>query len=256
MKVLAAFFVICYVMICSTLSIVRSFDLNIPVEHSVDGTHFTVAGSLQGSLFDLGVSRGEQLTLLRNDLTSQEQQSLVELVRRNGMYKVRMPSDPNADSPKLLTSIPARCLVSTGLQDHLQLHATSSGKFVGLNYDYARHPCFTESDVAMPSDLNFPQSSAVPVWLPVAASSLQKTEPTFAEGLKGAAGKSGRPGSGAPKDGKAGDEKPPVEDNRHWLVKNWMIALPLAFVAINVFGAVMGPQEAAEPAGAPVGRRR
>jgi hypothetical protein len=26
--------------------------------------------------------------------------------------------------------------------------------------------------------------------------------------------------------------------------------------AINVFGAVMGPQEAAEPAGAPVGRRR
>jgi hypothetical protein len=48
MKVLAAFFVI-----CSTLSIVRSFDLNIPVEHSVDGTHFTVAGSLQGSLFDL-----------------------------------------------------------------------------------------------------------------------------------------------------------------------------------------------------------
>jgi hypothetical protein len=38
-----------------------------------------------------GVSRGEQLTLLRNDLTSQEQQSLVELVRRNGQVSILSP---------------------------------------------------------------------------------------------------------------------------------------------------------------------
>jgi len=64
----------------------------------------------------------------------------------------------------------------------MQLHATSSGKFVGLNYDYARHPCFLESEVALPGNLNFPESSSVPVWLPVAASSLQKKEATLAEG--------------------------------------------------------------------------
>jgi len=50
-------------------------------------------------------------------------------------------------------------------------------------------------------------------------------------GLKGAAGKPGKPGSGAPAiGGKAGEGEPPVEDTRPWLVKNWMIALPLAFV--------------------------
>ena len=34
-------------------SLAQGLDFNTPVEHSLDGTHFTVAGSLQGSLFDL-----------------------------------------------------------------------------------------------------------------------------------------------------------------------------------------------------------
>ena len=34
-------------------SLVKGLDFHTPVEHSLDGTHFTVAGSLQGSLFDL-----------------------------------------------------------------------------------------------------------------------------------------------------------------------------------------------------------
>ena len=37
-----------------------------------------------GGLCLQGFSRGEQLTLLRNDLTSQEQQALAELVQRDG----------------------------------------------------------------------------------------------------------------------------------------------------------------------------
>jgi hypothetical protein len=88
-------------------------DLNTPIEHSLDGKHFTIAGSLQGSLFDLGVSRGEQLTLLRKDMTSQEQQALAELVRNDGVYKLRLSADPSRkDSPKLLTSIPAKTISS------------------------------------------------------------------------------------------------------------------------------------------------
>lgn len=50
-------------------------------------------------------------------------------------------------------------------------------------------------------------------------------------GSKGAGARSGQPASGgAAKGGKAGEGEPPVEDTRPWLVKNWMIALPLAFV--------------------------
>ena len=38
------------------------------------------------------------------------------------MYKVRIASDPSReDSPMISTSIPARCLVSAGMQDHLQV---------------------------------------------------------------------------------------------------------------------------------------
>jgi hypothetical protein len=120
---------------------------------------------------------------------------------------------------------------------------------VGLNYDYARHPCLAGTEVALPGDLNFPESSSVPVWLPVAASITQKAQPAPAAGSKGAGARSGQPASGgAAKGGKAGEGEPPVEDTRPWLVKNWMIALPLAFVAINIAGAVMGPQEAPAPA--------
>lgn len=66
----------------------------------------------------------------------------------------------------------------------VQLHATSSGNFVGLNYDYARHPCLAGTEVALPGDLNFPESSSVPVWLPVAASITQKAQPAPAAGTK------------------------------------------------------------------------
>ena len=37
------------------------------------------------------------------------------------MYKLRIQADPSdASSPKLLTSIPARCLASAGFKDNLQ----------------------------------------------------------------------------------------------------------------------------------------
>lgn len=42
------------------------------------------------------------------------------LLRR--VYKVRIPSDPGSeDSPRISTSIPAKCLISSGMQDHLQV---------------------------------------------------------------------------------------------------------------------------------------
>ena len=59
----------------------------------------------------------------------------------------------------------------------VQLHATPSGKFVGLNYDFARHPCTSESEVALPGDLSFPESTMVPVWLPATASITSKAPP-------------------------------------------------------------------------------
>ena len=64
----------------------------------------------------------------------------------------------------------------------VQIHAAPSGRFIGINYDYASHPCSPEADVQMPSELSFPESSSVPVWMPVSVSILRKGESAFAAG--------------------------------------------------------------------------
>ena len=49
------------------------------------------------------------------------------------MYKLRIQADPSdASSPKLLTSIPARCLASAGFKDNLQ--ASTMTHLVLLRY--------------------------------------------------------------------------------------------------------------------------
>ena len=64
----------------------------------------------------------------------------------------------------------------------MQLHATPSGRFVGINYDYAQAPCNPAQEVALPNELNFEESASVPVWLPVEAPVLRKREPILGEG--------------------------------------------------------------------------
>ena len=46
---------------------------------------------------------------------------------------------------------------------------------------------------------------------------------------KGVSGKTSGQKSAAGK-GASGEKEAPVEDNRPWILKNWMIALPIAFV--------------------------
>ena len=64
----------------------------------------------------------------------------------------------------------------------MQLHATPSGRFVGINYDYSQAPCNPAQEVALPNELNFEESASVPVWLPVEAPVLRKREPILGEG--------------------------------------------------------------------------
>lgn len=65
----------------------------------------------------------------------------------------------------------------------VQVHAAPNGKFVGVNYDFASHPCLPEADVQVPSELRFPESSSIPVWMPVTAPVLTKAQSTFAPGM-------------------------------------------------------------------------
>ena len=64
----------------------------------------------------------------------------------------------------------------------VQLHAAPDGKFIGINYDYTSHPCLPEAEVRLPSELSFPESSTVAVWMPTPVPVLRKTESSFAEG--------------------------------------------------------------------------
>ena len=69
-------------------------------------------------------------------------QSLTGLMHHScSMYKLRIQADPSdASSPKLLTSIPARCLASAGFKDNLQASTMKHLLFLLRNAVHWRPP--------------------------------------------------------------------------------------------------------------------
>ena len=73
-----------------------------------------------------------------------------------------------------------RNLVRHQLETCSQVHATLHGYFTSLNHNFAYHPCKIGAGVgSLPADLNFPETSEVEVWKPVAVPQMTKLDPAI-----------------------------------------------------------------------------
>lgn len=95
------------------------------------------------------------------------------------------------------------------------------------------------------------QQQRVPLWLPAAAPPLLPPPPPPAAAKKAAAAAAlaqaqaeaarRRAANGGGEGGEEGEAEPPPPDNRTWLQKNWVYALPMFMMAMNVMNAAAGP---------------
>lgn len=185
------------------------------------------------------------MSFQRDLLDAEARRQLEMQVKSNGLYKLRVSSGM-AGSPAL-TSIPARCLVSSNCTERLHLHLTSTGEVTAINFALLQCPCHSgiSTPGTLPQSWAFADESPVLVWLPERAPALhlapkppQDQDKTPSQQAKGRAPASDLAGARTPlaegEEG-AGEVEPP-KDERSWLQKNWLILLPLGFVLVNVLG--------------------
>lgn len=216
------------------------------------------------------------LTLARdetNAFTAEEERKAAERGQGYSIKLVRKPADRSlASSPKskkkstsraLFTSAPPHCTaaaLSGALPLKLDGNLPSSSTFkngggdggirvTGVSFDFYGGGCRKGSSGGKGGKQ--PQSQQrVPLWLPAAAPPLLPPPPPPAAAAKKAAAAAAAQAQAeaarrrAAASGEGGDSTaaaPPVEDNRTWLQKNWVYALPMFMMAMNVMNAVAGP---------------
>lgn len=216
-------------------------------EHSLDGRSFEHAGVVTDSLeFD------------RAAPTSSEVNSLYELAKADGFYSTRIDVGSNRH---VVSSVRARCLFSEESKHELQLTLDVDGNILSFSY---RAPASPACDVAPVPKANFKfPPTTVRAYAPApgaevktqdadVAANIAKTVLT-AEGGGAAVGAApgfigGGKSSGSLQtqtpgaQGKAGG--PPAKDERTWLQKNWLFAVAIGMMVLNIVGRL-----GADPAG-------
>lgn len=240
----------------------------IGVEHSLDGGHTYVSA---GAITIHPSRYGSTAVLERDALPAGQAAQLRDLLAGGGLYRLRLAVAPVA------TSFPARCLAAAAAPGGLELElvegsATGSGgrqpHIAGIAVSA---PCTRSTNVgadANPAHL-LPESQDLRVRLPVAAPDVLPLLPP--PGQAGPAGGSvpldagmqagqqrgsGGPAGQQPAQGEAGSagdkgeaDRKAAQEEKTWLQKNWMMAMPLVFIALNIVGNVAGGGQ--QPAAAP-----
>lgn len=125
-------------------------------------------------------------------------------------------------------------------------------RVTGVSFDFYGGPC-KGGGGGGPAGTKAQAQQRVPLWLPAAAPPLLPPPPPPAAAKKAAAAaalaqaqaeaarrRAAGDGEGGGAEG-AGAPPPPPEDNRTWLQKNWVYALPMLMMAMNVMNAAAGP---------------
>lgn len=256
---LVAFLFVSWSLLCNA-------ELN--VLHSVDGKSFTSAGYLT-----------EDFNWERPQLSSDEVNALAELAKRDGFYHLRV-HPKRTSSQYVSSSVRARCLFAGDkLEDRLHLTYDSDNNLQGITYKVPATSACDHVPTTAVIPLSYPTqvmaffpSRAVEVRLQDlevqanVAKMVLGADAGASVGTPGAAGfiGGGKPaGSGAPHqqaaattttgDGKTGAA--PKVDDRSWLQKNWLFAVAIGMMLLNIMGRLTpdSPGGAAGPGAAPGG---
>ncbi|GAB4817273.1 hypothetical protein N2152v2_004319 [Parachlorella kessleri] len=184
-----------------------------------------------------------------------------------GVYRLRVPSNPQQpdSSPKVVASIPVRCWANDRWATALTLQMLPDDRIGGLAFEMhcERGPAAGSSLVEAQAlaALNVftpPEEQYVQLRWPATAVPLRPSATgAFGGDVAGAAPQQAPAGSGVPPAGsqgrsaavaqgsseagsEEGEKGPPPKDERTWLQKNWMLAMPLFMVAMNLLGNQLG----------------
>lgn len=219
-------------------------DITITLEHSLglaqqfsSAGHFSARANVKA---ETGAVRLSHIRLTRRAFEDADTATFKKLVADNDVYRVRVPADVlNPESGgHVMTWLPARCLVESGLQESFVLHMDEAGHVVSLEYGQPGGGCRIRSDMVpdCPDRLAFRTSVSakfakeaprLPVG-PVRVTPDFEDDP-FAGEQDAAQGKG------------EGDEAP-----KSIFQKYWFVLVPL--ILTNILGAAAGPdQPAAKP---------
>lgn len=207
------------------------------------------------------------LTLARDEKNAITVEEAKKAAERGQEYSIKLIRKFDRSSPKkktsraLFTSAPPHCAAAAlsgalplKLDGSLPSSSTSDGgggiRVTGVSFDFYGGGCGKGGGNKQPQ-----AQQRIPLWLPAAAPPLLPPPPPAAAAKKDAAAAAAQAQAEAARrraaDGAGGDSgggeggggaaaAPPV-DNRTWLQKNWVYALPVAMMAMNVMNAFAGP---------------
>ena len=213
------------------------------------------------------------LTLERTENDAFSSEDAKKATERGEGYSIKLlqkvdrsASKKNKNAPRaLFTSAPPHCAAAAlsgalplKLDGSLPRHVSSNGggggiRVTGVSFDFYGGSCKRSKQQVkqQQQQQQRKQQQRVPLWLPAAAPPLLPPPPPPAAAKKAAAAASlaqqqaeaarRRAAAGGGKDGDEAEAAPPPEDNRTWLQKNWVYALPMFMMAMNIFNGVAGP---------------
>jgi hypothetical protein len=183
---------------------------------------------------------GATATLERAPLTAEQEAQLRELVAKDGLYRLRLPSAlvSDAGSQTVSTSFPARCLTSAAADGGLALDLLDGRRVAAIAIT---SPC---SRIAAPADgLQLPAAQALELRMPSAAPDVLPLLMQSAQAGSGAVGAAGTTASPSAEQQRSqqeagsqhgkkdeGDKGKAKEEEKTWLQKNWMVVMPLGFI--------------------------
>ncbi|KAL1803186.1 hypothetical protein ACET3Z_031833 [Daucus carota] len=206
------------------------------LEHAFGDSEFTPAGTFSARLKTWSHG-GQTLTkprFSRKDLSREDKESFKTLLEGDDFYRIRVPS--NVISPPgrdyIISSVKARCLPQTGLDEHFVIHMDGVN-ILGVNYG-SLAVCQYPRQYKLPSKWAFTSHTV-----------LKSTEqaprtPAFSEDI------------GSTEIGGEDEGVKPLE--RSFWAKYWMYLIPLGLIVMNAVTQAMNmPEEQAggQPASQP-----
>ncbi|GAQ88879.1 hypothetical protein KFL_004660110 [Klebsormidium nitens] len=223
-----------------------------PLEHSLDGVTFTPAGEFSAKLRPVAGQAVPKLTrvrLARQPWSPAEQRAFVDLIARNGYYRLRVPAHvfSAAGPPYVVTAVRAACLADARFNEHFDLHVDTAGHVLALGYK-TFVDC-TKASGEPPREWTFSstatvRSSLTAPRLAATLSSMDALKPPKAPKLppRVEGGGSGKDGEAA---GGEGDEE--EEEEKTFFQKYWLYMIPAGLLLLNMMAAA-APDEAAQGA--------
>lgn len=229
-------------------------NLQLNLEHSLDGRSFTTAGNISGHITKRGTV-SEHLILIRKALSSAQRKAFEQLAKQDGFYTIRVSPnwDATATNGAVSTSVRAMCLVLSDFREDIRVAwDVESSSPLSVQYRLLGYNCEPGNSSLLTEKLfgqwDFPRRSDVLLEVAQVAWPVQVTGGDVTQAPEKAAA-AAKTINKATESGEGGETPPEVKDERTWLQKNWMMVVLVGVMILNMVMKGMG--EAAPGPGAP-----